>query len=210
MVRSTKISFYMIYKLVHLRNLGGWRGAQFYSSLQFKYLLEIQRRLFSHLQSTRQKRSNILPGFLCLGFPKCVLPFSYLRTWRKYWEIFISNSVYLNSKYWLSPLIFLDFSETKIKDDINNYRYFPNSIFPSSNFLEVFSKVAISQLCNFPISNFPAAALGPLAHPSRSARPHCKAQPNLWKVVTCEIAHLGRCHLGNCRMRNRPWVNIFG
>ena len=177
----------MIYKffLVRSRNLGGWRGAQFYSSLQFQYLLEIQRLLFSHLQSTRQKRSSILPGFLSLGFPKHM--FSYLRTWRRYWEIFISISVYLNSKYWISPLFFLDFSETKIKDDINNYGYFPNSIFPSGNFLEVFSKVATSQVFNFPGSNFPAAALGPIARPNLTFGKLSLVKLHIWEGATWEI-----------------------
>ena len=54
-----------------------------------------------------------------------------------------------------------------------------------------------------------AAALGPLVHPSRSARPPLqpaapqRAYPNLWEVAALEIAHLGSCHLGNCHLGSR-------
>ena len=58
------------------------------------------------------------------------------------------------------------------------------------------------------------AELGPLANPSRSARPPCSLRclrgPNLWEVSAWEIAHLGCCHLGNCLLGSRPWENAFG
>jgi len=46
--------------------------------------------------------------------------------------------------------------------------YFPKGIFPSGNFPRVISQAATSQ--SLPKSALPMA-LGPLAHPSRSARP---------------------------------------
>ena len=81
----------------------------------------------------------------------------------------------------------------------------PNGIFPSGNFPKV----------QFPIRQFPkfvqAAALGSLAHPSRSARPKCSLRrlrgPNLTFLedAALEIEHLESCHSGRC-----PWENAFG
>ena len=70
------------------------------------------------------------------------------------------------------------------------YMMFPKGVFPSGNFPMVFSQMATSQMCNFPSVNFPslfavalgppppsvlAATLGPLAFPSRRARPRLKS-----------------------------------
>ena len=79
-------------------------------------------------------------------------------------------------------------------------KHFPNGFLPSSNFPRVFLLSG-----NFPYEQLPkrqlpksilAAALGPLAHHSRST--FCSTQP------------LGSFQLGNCNLGSRPWENAFG
>ena len=125
-----------------------------------------------------------------------------------------------------------------IKDNVNQ---FPKVLFPSGNFSRVFSQVATSQMCNFSSSNFSSlsqlqrwfsqpvltAALGPLAHPSYSARSHCTLRhllrPNhltfgklpfgkvhIWKIAAWKIAYLGSGHLSNRLLGSRLQENAFG
>ena len=68
-------------------------------------------------------------------------------------------------------------------------------------------------MCNFPVGNVLAAALGPqpilasargpLVHLSRRALP--PLQP-----AAPQRANLGRCQLGNSHLGNRPWEIAFG
>ena len=88
----------------------------------------------------------------------------------------ISPHLYLIfTKHWLNQDFF---SERDCRRNFKNVRYFPKGFFQSGNFQRIFSKVATSQEY-FPKWQLPksvlAAALGPLADPSRSTRPSISA-----------------------------------
>ena len=79
-------------------------------------------------------------------------------------------------------------------------RYFPKEIFPSRNFLKVFSELATSQVCPIRSAKPPA-----YSSPTTSA-PHC----SLRKVAAKEVARLGICHLGNCQLGSHLWKIPLG
>ena len=87
---------------------------------------------------------------------------------------------------------------------------FPKAYFPSGNFPRVFS-----QMCNFPSLSQPqhlapqpvlAAALGPLAHPSRSARPLCSLRRLKRSNITLHInGTFGKLPLVKLSLRKSPF-----